>query len=497
MKRTVRDITGAALLLAVLLAAAACGGDDTDGAVMAETTADTGAATVAVDDGREALVLPEDLSLEGKTFHYLSYGPEGNSGYYITSDLWVAEENGEPLNDAVFRRNRAVEEKLGITIMTTEFGDPAAEIRKIVTADDCPYDAVWAGGNEMYSLAAEGYFFDFNEIPNITLTNPWWDQNIIDNYSFFDRNYIMTGDISTRDDACTCFLYFNKKLIAENDMTSPYELVSSGEWTLDKLSEMVHAATRDLNGDGELTDGDRFGIYSEGPLPNRMFISMGGTYYTRDGDDYRINITDERNINIYTGLFDLLLHESAPNIEKWKNTGSFSNVYTYARSLFAQDCFLFVFGGPLVIGEFRDMESDFGIVPVPKFDASEDRYYAVVDEHAPLLAVTVNAPDIAKTGAVLETLSWESMYTLTPVYNETLVKRKYTCDEDSIAMLEILADSRVYNITAMTNWGGLNDVASSRFNSKKMIAVSDFEKKVKAAEKALEKDLEYFAEAAQ
>ena len=89
------------------------------------------------------------------------------------------------------------------------------------------------------------------------------------------------------------------------------------------------------------------------------------------------------------------------------------------------------------------------------------------------------------------------MYTLTPVYNETLVKRKYTRDEDSIAMLEILADSRVYNITAMTNWGGLNDVASSRFNSKKMIAVSDFEKKVKAAEKALEKDLEYFAEAAQ
>ena len=485
----------ACLLLAAVSCAPDASGIPTESADSTPAAVTEASSEAEIAETRLPLQLPEDLSLEGQTFTYLGIGTGEMYGYYSTTDLYSEGENAEPLNDAVFHRNRAVEDLLGIQIAVTVKDNTLTEINQCVQSNDSLYDAVWGYGAALYTPAAQGYFLDFNEIPNLDLTQPWWDQNIIHDYSFYDKNYIMTGDISTRDDAYAYFVYFNKQLIADNDMTSPYTLVENNEWTLDKMTEMVHSITADLNGDGKLTDGDLFGMYSEGSLPSRMFASMGGSYYTRSENEYHINVTDERNMDIFTGLFELLQHESSPNIESWDNTGAFTNVYTYARALFTQDCFLFVFGEPGVIDEFRDMESDFGIVPTPKFDASEDRYYSVVDEYAPLLAVLTNAPDPAKTGAVLEALAWESRYTLTPVYNETLVKRKYARDEDSIAMIELLADSRVFNIIAMANWGNIHMVPHTVFSADKMISVSDFEKRIKSAEKALAKDLEFYAAA--
>ena len=446
-------------------------------------------------DARLPLNLSENLDLEGQTFTYLGIGTGELFGYYATTDLFSEGENAEPLNDAVYHRNRAVEDMLGIQIEVVFHDDTGPEIEKSIQSDDCPYDAVWNRGCYLYAPASQGYFLDFQTVPHIDLTAPWWDKNIINDYSFYDKTFIMTGDISICEDAYAYFTYFNKKLIADNDMESPYQLVENGEWTLDKMTEMVHSITQDINGDGALTDGDCFGVYSECALPNRLFISMGGKYYNRDSDEYHICVTNERNMDIFTGIFELLQHDSAPNIEDWKSSGSFDNVFSYARNLFTQDCFLFVFGEPGVIEEFRDMDSDFGIVPIPKFDAAQDRYYSVVDEYAPLLAIPINAPDINRTGAVLEALAWESRYTLTPVYNETLVKRKHARDEDSIAMLELLADSRVFNIIAMTNWGNIYSVPFNSFSSGKMISVSAFEKRINAAEKALARDLDLFASA--
>ncbi|MBE6657720.1 MAG: hypothetical protein E7604_04660 [Ruminococcaceae bacterium] len=481
----------------LMLAAVSCAGEGSgnltepaDSALPAGTEHVTEAADPS--DARLPLNLPEELNLEGQTFTFLGIG-EGMYGYYATTDLYAEGENAEPLNDAVYHRNRAVEELLGITVDVVFHDETYDEIDRCVKSNDCPYDAVWDYGSYLYGPAAMGYFMDFKTIPYLDLSQPWWDQNIIRDYSFYDQNFILTGDISTRDDAYGYFVYFNKKLIGDNDMTSPYTLVENNEWTLDKMTEMAHAVCADLNGDGKMEDGDRYGLYGEGALPNRVFVSMGGTYYERSGDEYHFTVANERNIDIFTGIFGLMQHESAANVDKWKSTGAYSNVFTYARSLFAQDCFLFIFGIPDVINEFRDMESDFGIVPVPKFDASQDRYYSAVDEIAPLLAVLTNTPSPERTGAVLEAMAWESRYTLTPVYNETLVQRKYTRDEDSIAMLELLSESRVFNIVAMTNWGDLYGIPFSSFRAGRVPAASDFERRLKGAEKALAADLEYFA----
>ncbi len=476
-----------------------CGSDapsdtekETDNAASTETEAVSAAEE---DVAREALGLPTDLSFAGEEFLFL--GKAGDFGYYATTDLWTAEETGEPLNDAVFVRNRAVEELLNVTIGINNMEDPASEITRTVQAGDDIYDAVWAPARQLYTLSAQGYLLDFHEIPYLSLSSPWWDQNIQREMSFYGKNYILIGDISILENDNCGFVYFNKKLINDFDLPSPYDLVHSDTWTFDAFCEMIRSVSQDVNGDGKMTDGDLYGITSGHSYINPMFLCMGGTYLEHDeNNSYTFTITNERNISMMTDVIELFSDKTyGTNIEEWQNTGAFDNVYTYARSLFTQDKFLFHISSPVVITEFRNMESDFGIVPMPKYDETSTRYYSVVDMYyAPLLSVTVNAPNLEKTGAVMEAMAWESRYTVAPIYKETLLARKYTRDNESAAMLDLIADSLCYDLMYTTNWASLCDIALSKFNSGKNVAVSDYEKKIKAAQKSLEKDLALFAE---
>lgn len=484
------------LILAAFLLASCSGKED----IHQETEGNAESADMVsgkeTEETRLSHVLPEDLSFDGGDFTFLGVGTGINFGYYSTTDLWVEGENGEVFNDAIFKRNNSVEELLDIAIRVIDFDDTTAEIKRNGTAGDPLYDAVWANGNASFNLSASGCFLDFHTIPYIHLEKPWWDQNIQSDYAFYGKNYVMTRDISTRDDASTVSACFNKDMIDEYSLPSPHQLVADGTWTFDRFSEMVQTVSVDVNGDGVMTDGDVFGLYGEQGAINRVYTSLGGTFYQIEADgSYTITVTDERNIDIYNGIFNLYSNDqSVPNIEKWVNKGPDGNVYSYARSvLFSNNKFLFVFTGPLCYEEFRDMESLFGIVPIPKFDETSDRYYAVVDEHAPLLSIPACISSPEKTGAVLEAMAWESMYTVTPEYNETLLKRKLSRDSESAEMLDIIATSRTYSVMAMTNWGGLYSVAGSAYNNGKTVSVSDFEKKLQTADTQMQKDLARFA----
>lgn len=498
MKATLVTKRTGTLIFALLLLASCSGEKEISGDTAKNNTDTDAPVPMETEETRMYATLPADLSFADEDFTFLGVGTGFLYGYYSTTDLWTESETGEALNDAIFKRNLAVQELLDITIKVVDFDDAQAEIRRSVTAGETLYDAVWAPGHTSLGLSASGCYLNFRTLPYIDLQKPWWDQNIQTDYSFYGKNFVMTGDISTREDACTYTLVFNKKMLADHSLPSPYMLVEEDSWTFDRFSEMVQAVSIDVNGDGMMTDGDIFGLYGETGAINRLYSSLGGTFYraTEEGD-YTITVTDERNIDIYDKIFALYSNDQCvPNIEKWKYTGSDGNVYGYARSvLFAEDKFLFVLTGPLCYVEFRDMESPFGIVPIPKFDESSARYYAVVDHIAPLLSVPVSISSPEKTGVVLEAMACESKYTVTPEYNETLLRRKLARDAESAKMLDIIADSRTYSVMSMTDWGGIYSVAGNAYASGKMsISVSDFEKKIKGAVSAMDKALEKLAE---
>jgi hypothetical protein len=109
-----------------------------------------------------------------------------------------------------------------------------------------------------------------------------------------------------------------------------------------------------------------------------------------------------------------------------------------------------------------------------------------------LLGVPRSADDLDRVSIILEALSAESRYTLQPAYYDVVLQRKYTRDEESGEMLDIIFNSRVYDIGGMYSFGNvfidfINLAAKLDRN-----IVSYYEKKLGAMEKAIDKVVEIF-----
>ncbi|MBO5274114.1 MAG: hypothetical protein J6I45_05830, partial [Clostridia bacterium] len=100
-------------------------------------------------------------------------------------------------------------------------------------------------------------------------------------------------------------------------------------------------------------------------------------------------------------------------------------------------------------------ENDYGILPIPKYDASQESFGTTV---WPYSASLISVPNISAnhemTGVILEALSAESTYTVIPALYETVLKQKSARDEESIAMLEIIFDSMVFDAGLLYSMGG-------------------------------------------
>ena len=66
-----------------------------------------------------------------------------------------------------------------------------------------------------------------------------------------------------------------------------------------------------------------------------------------------------------------------------------------------------------------------------------------------------NIIKIRKTGLILEALVYESRYTLLPAYYDINLKSKMARDEESSAMIDIILDSRLYDLGELYGWGDM------------------------------------------
>ena len=92
------------------------------------------------------------------------------------------------------------------------------------------------------------------------------------------------------------------------------------------------------------------------------------------------------------------------------------------------------------------MNDDFGIVPWPKYDASQEKYYTNVDAGTNLFIVPITNSDPERTSIVLEALCAKGYRTVIPAYYEVALQTKYTRDDLSVQMLDIIKEGRVFDI---------------------------------------------------
>ena len=111
----------AALMLGGCLASCANDGDNGDDNVGNQTTEALSEEETQIRDN-----LPDNLNFEGEEINFYSFYEKGMTSGQVT----VPELNGDPINDAVYERNKFVENRLNVKIVNARLTRLAERMEK-------------------------------------------------------------------------------------------------------------------------------------------------------------------------------------------------------------------------------------------------------------------------------------------------------------------------------------------------------------------------------
>ena len=105
--------------------------------------------------------------------------------------------------------------------------------------------------------------------------------------------------------------------------------------------------------------------------------------------------------------------------------------------------------------QLRDMDTDFGLLPMPKYDDNQKEYTSYIHTgHTSTSCVPVTNPDIDLAGRILTDMAYMSYKTIRPAYYEKTLKGKASRDVESGEMLDIIYSNIRLDLTfAMTASG--------------------------------------------
>ena len=362
-----------------------------------------------------------------------------------TPDQYLEEDSDDPVESAVYKRNKTIEGMYNIEIVATESSNTDGEtdaLNSILAGDDA-YDVIFPHTGSAFTYAVQGACVNYNDVSTIHTEKPWWSQDIIDSFDVNGNLYILDGDISMHRLEYAMCMYFNKTIFDELGLDYPYEMVEYGEWTFDEFEEFTKQGGADLNGDGIITpEDDRFGYVSnEWQTPISIIYTGGQRIYTKNEEGIpELTLNSLKTVDIYDSFFGLFDNEACflqLTTEQHKNYKG-PHIFTAGRAMFHD-------GNLGEAKSFRSMEDDFGILPLPKYEYDEE-YATIVNGHAHVMIMPITVEDTEKTGAIIEALCAIGSRDVLPAFYDVSLKTKFARDNESEDMMDIIRESIIYDL---------------------------------------------------
>lgn len=446
-----------ALLLTALMASSvfACAGDS---AKTTDTSAGPSVTTAQADEVTEPAEteltpdLPE-VKYEGTNLVFVCRPRDAST--YKTRWLIADEMNGDIINDAVFERNTYIEEKYGVDIQYVENGDPSKLVSTGVQAGDDEYDVMYDKFKKTGSTALNGYLYNIADFGYVNYDNPWWDSNSVEGMSYNDKLYAVVCDISLM--ACRALrgVIFNRDLVREYQMDDPYQLVKDNKWTLDKMISMLTQVSSDLDGNQTMDDADRYGMLTEnGSNSNAYYLTIasGVKLFEKNGEEISQAFMNEKTMTILEKCSSFMTDKAVT-----RGYGDLvpdsDGKWLYGRKLFAADHFLFLMNSVGQFDEFNaaGMESEYGILPHPKYDETQDRYYHALDRETTCLSIPASnkEDDLERISVLLEDMAYKSSKTILPAYYDNVIALRRARVPEVAEMVAIMKGSIYYDISTL------------------------------------------------
>ena len=484
MKKTMQTLLA---LLVLAQTMTACSGD---GGTSAVDTGNAGAETAA--QTTEAV----DPRIQQKADYYATLNrtlpdePITITFISDTGDIAVEAENGEKLNDAMYRRNIEIEEKLGYKIVDlpedSEANTPT-KVKQSVMSGDGAYDVVSTRTYMIASMFSGSYLRDLNEFSALQLDQPWWNQTANQNMSFGGVRYCGLSALCHRADTVCELVMMNKRIAEDLDLEIPYQAVRDGEWTWEMMHTMMKQLPTDSNGDGKMDVNDTWGYATNfGYHALTWAYAIGEMGVTLTDDGVELGYRSEKFATLSDWLYDLLYTSKLAFEIGWDLPCdiSWDENRVLIQAIWLND-----------LEKFREYESAYGLLPYPMYDETQEKYYTYDDCRHATFGIPLTSPteNIEKTGLLLEALSADSYHNLIPKYLDSVVTFKLSRDEDSLEMLDYIMDGRVYDIGyAMPDAKRYSWIISEQLKNSKGTLTSTTERFTKIATKHYEKLLESY-----
>lgn len=432
--------------------------------------------------------IPE-LDFAGHEFKILNTDQADLYYMNLIMEPLVYEDTGDIINDAAYRRSIEIQERFNCSIkeITASNSNRNSWFRKSASAGDNAYDISCIAYGDALSAASDGLIYDINELVYVDLDAPWYDQNAKSSLSVMGKVFFCPGAYEVSNFDMTRILLFNKKMMQDYGITEDvYQLVKDGKWTFEKFYNMAKLVSDDLNGDGKYDKTDLFGAGSTADhvVYGTFMMGAGEMMIKKDAEDIPYFAAgSERFNNVMTNMVDNFY---AGNFYYYPKNATGSE--DWCTDMFNENRLLFYIITFNRIPKFRNMDADFGILPAPKFDEVQDRYYC--ESGSGMLAVipqTSENPD--RSGAFLEAYSYYGYKYVVPSYKEVSLKTKMARDDESSAMVDIIDISRVYDLGRLYWAANSYDPYVTQFGSKKTDTVSTTEKNSAKVESAIAKSI--------
>ena len=381
---------------------------------------------------------------EGKIVTFPIFG--GEDTWYIG----VEEKVGETVEDAVYERDKLTETRLNIDIQCvymSKFDEFKSEIQKVLMAGDSDYDVIMGQQANQIDLCLDGYMLNLNDLSSYGADNildfegEHWNDTYMKYYEYGNARYWLSGGYFVPLLSYVYCTFVNKTLYDKNFLESYgdiYDLAYEGKWTIDKMAEMSSTIYSDVNTNDKFDAGDIVGwSYASASSCLMMGFLMGvgleASSVNADGSiNFQITSTNKANIDRIQKLFSTFSNTRGMNFNK--------NLTPSGQSEFIAGNQLFFCGLFEHLNSFREMQDDFYIIPMPKYNEAQASYRSAIDDNNMIIGIPHCCEDVVASAATIELLAYLSEKNVNDLYYEEALKYKFTRDDKAADMIDFIND---------------------------------------------------------
>lgn len=419
--------------------------------------------TVSQGDSEPAEVFPYEDFYEDKTLKILCVA--SNRHVYGTLQFVPdPESNYTAVSEAVKARNDLISQNYGLDIEVHSVDYPVTELRTLVESGTCDYDLVCESVDRMMQSVTENLFWSVDDLVDYSYS--WWDTEAINALSIAGKHYFLSGDALITDDDNTYLYLFNKDMYNDHTVLDAtygdiYQMVRDGKFTIDVFEEMCRVVSQPSE-DGQW---DFYATYGNLSHAYGATVMMNGFDFATASPDengyFTLNVGTSHGISLYDKVYTLMSNKQlTQRAELIIGQGSTPSRYGFAEleEMFVSGRGLFynTTSSSISILKARgdDVDFEFGVLPIPKYDESQTRYCNTVNRYqSSVIGIPVsNTENREATCVLLQALGYHSKGVTDAYYQQTLQLQALT-DNNDADMLDLIYSSRFYDIGAMFEWG--------------------------------------------